>query len=124
MLRHPVDASDHTRGRTGAVAAEPADGNKPHSFRHAVRASAKGAAHVGAVTITIGAVTAEGIETKAGASTELRVGVGEARVDDVRGHASTRGVVRVAEAQRPSALVDAIQPPGLAPRIHRLRYIR
>ena len=75
---------------------------------------------MGAVPVTVQAVQAEDVVHVVRPAAELRLVSPDARVDDVRVHArARRGVaVRAREGKRP--LIDPVEPPRVAVRIHLL----
>src|SRR5439155_25580690 len=79
---------------------------------------------MGAVTVAVLARHAQGVIHVVRAAAELRVQGPNPGVDDVGVHARTGGGVAVRARQRQGALVDAIEAPRIAVRIHRLSDVR
>ena len=128
VRRHPIHPRDHVRGEADSGAAQHPHTVQRDALRHPVGHPTDGARDVGAVAVTILAdhdeIERESVVHVVGPAAEVGVERPDACVDDVGVHAGAirRIGVRAGEGER--LLIDPVEPPGVAVRVHRLGPVR
>src|SRR6185369_11211707 len=97
--------------RTRTVAVEHAYAAQHRALRYTVGRTTNGSGHVRAVAVAIRAAAAECVKHVGSTPAKLRVSGTDAGVDHVSANARAGPVVSVGRAQRPVALVDAVEAP-------------